>query len=70
MSGRWAEQIASKAPLVLRFLKSMVHYGMEGSMATGLALEKFAQSALIETDDKAEGIRSFLEKRPPEWKGK
>ena len=65
-----AEHIASKAPLVPRFMKAMVHYGMEGSMAAGLALEKFAQSALIETDDKAEGIRSFLEKRPPEWKGK
>jgi len=67
---KMAEHIASKAPLIPRFMKAMVHYGMEGSMASGLALEKFAQSALIETDDKTEGIQSFLEKRPPNWKGK
>ena len=65
-----AEHIAAKAPLVPRFMKAMVHHGMEGSMAAGLALEKFAQAALIETEDKQEGIRAFLEKRPPEWKGK
>ncbi|MEM7020585.1 MAG: enoyl-CoA hydratase/isomerase family protein [Pseudomonadota bacterium] len=64
-----AEHLASFAPLVPRFMKAMVHYGMEASLVSGLALEKFAQGALCETDDKAEGLRAFLEKRPPNWKG-
>ncbi len=67
---RMAEHLASFAPLVPRFMKAMVHSGMEGSLAAGLAMEKFAQGALCETEDKAEGIRAFLEKRRPEWKGR
>ncbi|MEK6709384.1 MAG: enoyl-CoA hydratase/isomerase family protein [Nitrospinota bacterium] len=65
-----AEKLASCAPFVPPFMKAMVHCGMEGSLAAGLALEKIAQAALCETEDKAEGIRAFLEKRPPRWKGK
>jgi enoyl-CoA hydratase len=67
---KMAAHLASFAPLVPRFMKAMVHSGMEGSLAAGLALEKFAQGALCETEDKAEGIRAFLEKRRPEWKGR
>lgn len=65
-----AEQLASFAPLVPQFMKAMVNCGMEGSLPAGLALEKFAQAALVETDDKVEGIRAFLEKRPPRWNSK
>jgi enoyl-CoA hydratase/carnithine racemase len=65
-----ADHLATFAPFVPRFMKAMVHSGMEGSLAAGLAMEKFAQGALCETDDKAEGIRAFLEKRRPEWTGR
>ena len=67
---RMAERLASYAPLVPPFMKAMVHHGMEGSLQAGLALEKIAQAALCETEDKAEGIRAFLEKREPRWKGR
>ncbi len=67
---RMADHLAAFAPFVPRFMKAMVHFGMEGSLAAGLAMEKFAQGALCETEDKAEGIRAFLEKRRPEWKGR
>lgn len=65
-----AEHLAGFAPFVPRFMKAMVHSGMEASLAAGLALEKFAQGALCETEDKVEGLRAFLEKRPPQWKGR
>lgn len=67
---RMARKLADYAPFVPQFMKAMVHFGMEGSMTAGLALEKFAQGALCETEDKAEGLRAFLEKRKPEWKGR
>lgn len=67
---RMAEHIAAFAPLVPQFMKAMVNCGMEGSSAAGLALEKFAQSALCSTADKAEGLDAFLNKRPPVWQGK
>jgi len=66
---RMAEHIAGFAPLVPQFMKAMVNYGMEGSSAAGLALEKFAQSALCSTADKQEGLDAFLNKRAPVWKG-
>tara|TARA_R110001592_G_scaffold175308_1_gene414332 strand:- start:18798 stop:19574 length:777 start_codon:yes stop_codon:yes gene_type:complete len=65
-----AAHIAGFAPLVPQFMKSMVNYGMEAGQHAGLALEKFAQAALCETQDKKEGLRAFLEKRPPNWSGR
>jgi enoyl-CoA hydratase len=65
-----ADHLAGFAPFVPRFMKAMVHSGMEASLAAGLAMEKFAQGALCETEDKQEGLRAFLEKRPPVWKGR
>ena len=67
---RMAEHLATFAPFVPRFMKAMVHSGMEASLVAGLALEKFAQGALCETEDKKEGLRAFLEKRPPQWQGR
>lgn len=67
---RMAEHLAGFAPFVPRFMKLMVHAGMEGSLAAGLALEKVSQGALCETEDKQEGLRAFLEKRTPQWKGR
>ena len=69
-SGRWPGNSRPTRLIVPQFMKAMVHYGMEGSMTAGLALEKFAQGALCETEDKAEGLRAFLEKRKPKWKGR
>jgi enoyl-CoA hydratase/carnithine racemase len=65
-----AEHLATFAPFVPRFMKAMVHSGMEASLVAGLTLEKFAQGALCETEDKKEGLRAFLEKRPPQWQGR
>ena len=65
-----AEHLATFAPFVPRFMKAMVHSGLEASLVAGLALEKFAQGALCETEDKKEGLRAFLEKRPPQWQGR
>jgi len=67
---RMAEHLASFAPLVPRYMKAMVHAGMEGSLAAGLAMEKFAQAGLCETADKKEGLAAFMEKRPPNWTGR
>lgn len=66
---RMADHLASFAPFVPRTMKAMVHAGMEGSLASALMLEKYAQGALVQTDDKVEGITAFLDKRPPEFKG-
>lgn len=67
---RMADHLASFAPFVPRTMKAMVHFGMEASLAGALMFEKYAQGALVQTEDKQEGITAFLEKRDPEFKGK
>jgi enoyl-CoA hydratase len=67
---RMADHLASFAPFVPRTMKAMVHFGMEASLAGALMLEKYAQGALVQTDDKTEGITAFLEKRDPDFKGR
>ena len=67
---RMAEHLATFAPFVPRTMKAMVHFGMEASLAGALMLEKYAQGALVQTEDKQEGITAFLEKRPPQFKGR
>jgi enoyl-CoA hydratase len=67
---RMARHLASFAPFVPRTMKAMVHFGMDGSLAAALMLEKYAQGALVQTDDKVEGITAFLEKRKPDFHGR
>ncbi len=66
---KMANHLAGFAPFVPHFMKVMVQQGLEGSSASALAMEKFAQSALLQTQDKQEGIDAFLTKRAPNFKG-
>ena len=67
---RMASHLAGFAPFVPRTMKAMVNFGMEASLAGALMMEKYAQGALVQTEDKAEGISAFLAKRDPEFKGR
>mgnify|MGYP005997646175 CR=1 FL=1 len=67
---RMADHLAGFAPFVPRTMKAMVHFGMEASLAGALMFEKYAQGALVQTEDKVEGINAFLEKRDPDFKGR
>lgn len=67
---RMADHLAKFAPFVPRTMKAMVHFGMEASLAGALMFEKYAQGALVQTEDKIEGITAFLDKREPKFKGK
>lgn len=67
---RMADHLAAFAPFVPRTMKAMVHFGMEASLAGALMFEKYAQGALVQTEDKVEGISAFLDKRPPDFKGR
>ena len=65
-----AETIASKGPIALRYLKEAVLKGLDLTLEQGLKLEADLYFLLHTTSDRTEGIKSFLEKRPPKYKGK
>jgi len=65
-----ARQIMSNAPLAVRFAMEAVNKGMEMTLREGSALEAALFAAVCTTEDKAEGTRAFLEKRPARFLGK
>lgn len=64
-----ATQIASAAPVAERYAKETVMKGMDMTLEQGLRLEADLNILLHSTGDRAEGIHSFLERRPPRFKG-
>lgn len=64
------EEIASRAPVAIRAAKKMINQAYERTLSDGLAEEKQEFYNLFATEDQKEGMRAFLEKRQPEWKGK
>ena len=67
---RLAEEIASRAPVAVRAAKKMINQAFERTLSEGLAEEKQEFYNLFATDDQKEGMQAFVEKRPPQWKGK
>lgn len=66
----FAEEIASRAPIAVRMAKDAVNAAFETTLTEGLAVEKRNFYPLFATEDQKEGMRAFVEKRNPEWKGR
>ena len=67
---RTAEAIAAMPPLAIMAAKELVQAADELPLAEGIRLERRLFHMLAATDDKAEGMAAFIEKRPPVWKGR
>jgi 2-oxoglutaroyl-CoA hydrolase len=65
-----AAELSARAPLALRTLKLVLNRGIEAPLDTALELERKAYAWLRSTHDYEEGVRSFLEKRPPKFTGR
>jgi enoyl-CoA hydratase/carnithine racemase len=64
------KQIASNAPIAIKFALEATNKGMETSLSEGLALEASYFGLCAGTEDKKEGISAFLEKRAPQFHGR
>jgi enoyl-CoA hydratase len=64
-----AAEVAARAPLAVRLGKEAVNQAFELSLSEGLYVERRAFYSLFATQDQKEGMRAFLEKRKPDWKG-
>jgi enoyl-CoA hydratase len=65
-----AQQIASKPPLAVRLAKQAIDKGQQTDLHTALAFELYAAAILFDTEDRKEGMKAFLEKRAPVFRGR
>lgn len=66
----FAAEIAERAPVAIRLAKEAVNAVDEMSLTSGLQHERRLFYMLFSTEDQAEGMDAFVNKRPAEWKGK
>jgi enoyl-CoA hydratase len=65
-----ARQIASRAPVAARLAKEAINQALETPLSEGLLVERKNFYFLFATEDQKEGMKAFLEKRKPVFKGK
>ena len=65
-----AESLLAGAPMGQMFSKQALNTSFEMSFSEAVGWEGQSQSIAFGTEDSAEGIAAFLEKRDPDWKGR
>jgi enoyl-CoA hydratase len=65
-----AQKIAAKGPVAAMTAKRCIDLGMETDLGTALEFEYTQFGVICATEDKTEGCAAFLEKRPPQFKGR
>jgi methylglutaconyl-CoA hydratase len=67
---RLAAEIAECGPLAVAAAKRAIDDGAALALNDALALERARYEAVLTSDDRNEGLAAFMEKRPPQFKGK
>ncbi len=67
----YALKLARGPSLSIEMIKRMTYTSLNSdSVHTQMGVESYMQHVCYESEDVVEGIKSFLEKRPPQFKGK
>jgi enoyl-CoA hydratase len=65
-----ASQLAERPPVALQNAKRVINYGIGRELRTGIEFEEEIWADLFMTEDQKEGMKAFLEKRKPNFKGR
>ena len=68
-AGEVAQAILTRGPLAVRMVKDAVRKGYDMTLDQGIRLEEDLYALLQTTADRAEGVRAFLDKRKPLFRG-
>ncbi len=65
-----AQKLAAGPPVAIRLAKRALYHSEAADLRAALEFETFAQNVCFETEDAREGIRAFVEKRAPLFRGR
>ncbi|MEV4645114.1 enoyl-CoA hydratase/isomerase family protein [Saccharopolyspora sp. NPDC049357] len=62
--------LTDKSPFQMKLTKMAVDRGLDADIASLMVLEHLAVGVTLNSQDAAEGVSAFLEKRDPKWTGR
>ena len=65
-----AKRLGELPPLAIRSAKLLVFGARHATLRAGIEAERLAMAFLFQTEDRVEGMRAFLERRPPQFRGR
>jgi len=66
---KFADKLIALPPLSLRSLKEAIQFGMQMDLESAIRMESYLFANCFGSEDRIEGVRAFLEKRKPKFKG-
>ncbi len=62
--------LTDKSPFQMRLTKMAIDRGLDADIQSLMVMEHLAVGVTLNSEDAAEGVAAFLEKREPKWKGR